>query len=74
MPAAQLRIASWSRPASPITTRRVPRGASPKRLVEVVIHAGADGLHGQAHGLAGDRAKALEAQDVVGADDVGDLR
>ena len=39
-----------------------------------MIHAGADGLHGKAHGLAGDRAEALKTQDVMGADHVRDLR
>jgi len=42
-------------------------------LVEIGVNAGANGLQGQAHGFARDRNEAFQAQDAMGADDVGDL-
>ena len=63
-------MAAASRPFWPITTRRPSRGSSAPQLpVVVMLHARADRLHDEAHRLAGDRRKALDAQDVVARDE-----
>ena len=61
------RIASLSKPVSPITTRR-RRGARASDghfAVELVLDARADALHQEPHRLARDLDEALHAQDVV---------
>ena len=55
-----------------MTTSFVSRGPA-EGLIEVAIDARAYGLQCHAHGFAFDGDETLEAQDVVGADDVGDL-
>lgn len=58
-----------------LTNHDKPRAAHrcAERAVEIGVHAGTNGLQCQAHGLALHRRKPLEAQDIMGADHIGDL-
>jgi hypothetical protein len=44
-----------------------------KRLVEIAVHAGANGLQCHAHRFIYDGDEPLKAQDIMGADYIGDL-